>query len=217
MFMISKETKIYIVAPIAYFNGGAELLHQLCSMLNKKRIGSIAVMCYWDKKESVFIDVVVPDHIKRYCTSYTKIIDDSENNLIIVPEQYTQPLKRYKSIQKCVWWLGMNQYFWWSEMSAHPFLKLAYHWGRYLVGRDTPLRPSELKASNISHLAQCWYGVSYLHTKGFHNVGYLSDYIYSKYDDCVAGERDIIVLYNPKRNIKFLKKIKILGQAPTYG
>lgn len=206
MFKISEKTKIYIVATTTYFNGGGELLHQLCDVLNRN--GREAYMCYLDKKTLTFKYVQLPEHIQKYKIMVTNAIEDNEYNILIVPEKFTEPFRDLINVQKCIWWLGMNQYFWRSELNKYPTLEVIYHWTRYLSGQKTPLPPYKLKGKDIVHLSQCWYGVAFLNKKGFHNVGYLSDYINGMHEDFGKIEnREDIVLYNPKRNVKYLNKI----------
>ena len=215
MFEISDKTKVYIVSNPYYFNGGGELLHQLCDALNNNGIDSY--MCYFDIKKHQFIKADIPDHIKLYNTHPCDGIEDNECNIIIVPEKYTEPFKGLNRIQKCIWWLGMNQYFWTSELYSWPRLTVLYHWLLYLSGKATPLPPHKIKGQEIRHLSQCWYGVAFLNNKGFHNVAYLSDYINELHLDLGENvERENIVLYNPKRNIKYLKKVMKYDESIKY-
>ncbi len=209
MFRLNQNSKIYIVAPVDYFNGGAELLHQLCDVMRRNHLD--AYMCYYSKVTNDYEKISLPEHLKVYHLKTLQKMEDNFQNLLIVPEKYTQPLRKYNKIQKCVWWLGINNYFWYSEIyGCYSMAVFAYHWMRYLLGKCTPMSFGEIKRMNIQHLSQCWYGVAFLQKKGLHNVAYLSDYIniiHEEFEKNDANRKDII-LFNPKRNTKYIKAIK---------
>ena len=215
MFDIRKETIVYIVAPTTYFNGGGELLHQLCDQLNSN--GKKATMCYWDKDKQSLVDIQLPEHIKKYNIQKSFNIEDEEKNIVITPEQYTEVFRGLNNVQKCIWWLGMNQYFWYSELWKHSAIGVIKHWVEYIIGKNTPLPPFRIKGKDYIHLAQCWYGVSYLNKRGFHNVGYLSDYINVVHENAKkVNNKENIIIYNPKRNLKYLKKIMKYDENVKY-
>lgn len=209
MFKLSQDSKIYIITPVDYFSGGAELLHQLCDVM--RRNGLNAYMCYYNRITDSYEKINLPDHLSGYDLDETREIEDQAGNLLIVPEKHTQPLRRYTKLQKCVWWLGMNNYFWYSEIYGYYSLAVfGYHWMRYFMGKNTPMMFDEIKKIEIQHLSQCWYGVAFLQKKGLHNVAYLSDYINTLHEEageCEVDKKDII-LYNPKRNTKYIRAIK---------
>lgn len=215
MFNLSRTSKIYITAPPHYASGGPELLHQLCAMLTSR--GLNAAMYYRDplSKHQIY-ENPVPERFFQYQTTYVNEIEDSSNNLLIVPETITRPLAEYKYIQKCEWWLGANNFFWLKEINSHKYLVFAYHWFLFIIGRPIPLSLGQIKKQGAIHLAQCWYAVSYLNYKGLHNVAYLSDYLGKDFfQSCAsfntskeASSRRNIILYNPKRNIKYIKILK---------
>ncbi|MDD3220922.1 MAG: hypothetical protein PHG07_00870 [Lachnospiraceae bacterium] len=206
MFKLIEESKIYIVAPPSYASGGPELLHQLCAALCQR--GFDAKMYYCDKfKGHENYENPVPDRFLIYNTTFVNEVEDDENNLLIVPETVNTELIKFKHIQKCMWWLGANNYFWLKEINSHKYLTFLYHWSHRLLRRPTPLTFNQIKNANAVHLAQCWYAVSYLEKKGLHNIAYLSDYLADRYiterlDD--YPKRHNVILYNPSRNVKFI-------------
>lgn len=209
VFQLNQNTKIYIIAPTDYFNGGAELLHQLCDVMRRNHLN--AYMCYYNKTRDCYEKVNLPQHLEGYVLKTVRAIEDSAENLLIVPEKCTQPLRKYYEIQKCLWWLGVNNYFWYSEIYGYYSMAVfVYHWLNYFRGKCTPMFFGEIKKMNIQHLSQCWYGVAFLQKKGIHNVAYLSDYINGVHEDYrpTGMDRKDIILYNPKRNPKYIRAIK---------
>lgn len=91
--------KIYILVP-EFRSGGPENLHQLCSYLNE--IGEEAYIYYFNNTERTEPIYHFPN------IKITKYIQDSEENLLIVPEIYS--LKNIKAglkkIKYAIWWLS---------------------------------------------------------------------------------------------------------------
>ena len=211
MFQLTKNSKIYIVAPPAEASGGPELLHQLCNALCRR--GFQAYMCYSKKNsDDIFTDNPVHEKYKIYNTKFVKTVEDEPQNLLIVPEMITRPLALYKTIQKCVWWLGANNYFWLKEIDSHKYWLWFAHHIRKLLGMKTPLTFRQIKKETDYHLSQCWYTAGYLERKGIHNVVYLSDYLSPIFltDENISGRymKEDMVLYNPSRNMKYIHKLE---------
>ena len=74
---------IYIVCPPNYRTGGVELLHQLIYSISENRDN---VFCVYESLENYDYEIV--EDYKKYVSSYilSSDIEDSENNLLIVPE-----------------------------------------------------------------------------------------------------------------------------------
>ena len=213
MFNLTRKSKIYIVAPPSIASGGPELLHQLCYELNQLHIN--AQMFYYDKNnpQKRYANPI-PHNYYRYNVNYVEYIEDDENNLLIVPETITAPLKNYSSIKKCIWWLGANNYFWFNEDAI---LSTLCHWIRYILHLPVQLTFAEIKELQVYHLAQCWYLKKFVEQKGILNVGYLSDYINEDFINCVEQNREYekrnIILYNPKRKQKLIKFLQRKNSA----
>ncbi|WP_270602131.1 hypothetical protein [Faecalimonas umbilicata] len=214
MYKLTKNNEIYIGCPPQYASGGPELLHQLCFLLNKR--GYSAYM-YYNCKE-VFDGDPVAERFKHYHNPYKEKITDSAENIFIVPETLIDYLNDYQYIGKCVWWLGINHYLLPTELCSHKYLRVIWHYILMGLRIKKPMTISELKKKNIYCWAQCWYAVSFLLNKGLHNVAYLSDYISEQFfenyneNNFKAKYRKNIVLYNPKRNTKYIEQI--IKQAP---
>lgn len=208
MFNFYNDTKVYIVAPPVKASGGPELLHQLCAVLNQQHIN--AQMFYWDRNhpERRYANPIHP-RFYQYNDTYTEQIEDSDRNLLIVPEGITAPLKKYFYIQKCIWWLGANNYFCFNEDTIPDVI---YHWLRRGLHLPVQLSFAQIKKIPVYHLAQCQYIIKFLEQKGIKEVEYLSDYInddFIKYaEQNRKCERKNIILYNPKRKQKILKKLQ---------
>ncbi len=216
MYKITKNTKVYIGCPPNFASGGPELLHQLCYFLNEKGIN--AYMFY--NCNGKYDGNPVAKRFTHYETTFVEKIEDSEKNIFIVPESLMNSLMDYKLINKCIWWLGINHYLLPTELYPHKYLRVVWHYILKFLGIKKVLTINEVKKQNISNWAQCWYAVSYLRNKGLYNVAYLSDYISEQFIESYrrnkhkfnADQKEDIVLYNPKRNTKYIKKL--MKKAP---
>ena len=159
MFHLTVGSQIYIVAPPYTASGGPELLHQLCAILNQK--GFHAFMFYREKlKKSQIYEKPVPERFLHYNTPFIAEIEDSKENLLIVPETITRPLIEYKNIQKCEWWLAANNYFWIMEINSHKYLTFAYHCLQFLLGKPTPLSFNTKKTKCYTYCTMLVYSVT---------------------------------------------------------
>lgn len=95
--------KIYVASPGEKDNGGGESLHQLVDALN--RLGYDAYIYYFDSKRDTILEKMLIYNVKL-----SKQVEDDENNLLVCPEMFTYPLKKYKKIQKCIWFLSLDFY-----------------------------------------------------------------------------------------------------------
>ena len=95
--------KIYVVTYANASSGGNESLHQLCSKLNNLNLD--AYIYYLNNPKAA-----IPYKFKRYNIKSTHNIDDSEENILIVPEISTSFLYKFNKIKKCIWWLSLDFY-----------------------------------------------------------------------------------------------------------
>ncbi len=99
-----KFEKIYIFCPTDVVSGGVNSLQILCNALVNNNIDA---KIYYIKPDEEFINHAV---IRSFNTPYTTHIDDSDENLLIVPEAYIPVLHQYASIRKMIYWLGIYFY-----------------------------------------------------------------------------------------------------------
>ena len=100
------DAKIYIFCPPDIISGGPEALHQLCYYMRKTGID--AKMVYYLSHKTVS-----PERYYLYetCAIDYEEIEDSEKNILIVPETATLYLRCFRRIRKCIWWLSVDNYF----------------------------------------------------------------------------------------------------------
>ena len=101
MVDVFSNTKIYILCPSNVTAGGTESLHQVACKLRSFRI---------DAKMVFYPDVSNPTihaPYKKYKPVITDFIEDTEHNVLIIPEIFIHPLlDQFKKIRKIIWWLS---------------------------------------------------------------------------------------------------------------
>lgn len=202
---IKIETKIYVACPANIVTGGPELLHQLVHELNK--LGFNAFMYYYNKIENKY---PIDESYINYHNKFIEEIEDNKNNIIIVPEVNTQLLYEYQNIQKIIWWLSVDNYFYFLQSNTK--IKKIIKSILYKIG----ILPNNKiykfdKDQKIIHFVQSEYAKQLLKKKFINDIYYLSDYLNSHFIEKQLlnnhTEKMDIVIYNPKKGISFTKKL----------
>lgn len=195
--------KIYIISPVGATTGGMELLQQLCFCLNS--FGLRGYMFYIGEFKGSQMEHVYAEYRNPSAVS----IEDSEKNIIIVPEVYTYKLYKFNRIKKYIWWLSVDNYQA-SGKKKYTFLKQVMATGMDFCNR--------YQFKKVRHLFQSEYARQYLiYVRKIKEdqVMRLSDYLNAKYfmmaENNIEEKRQDWILYNPKKGMDFtyhlIKKI----------
>ena len=192
-----------MACPAGLKTGGTELAHQLVFCLNQ--IGVHAIMAYYGEKHSVG----VTKGFERYIdTSITlSEVEDSEENILVIPESHPEFLKSFKKIKKYIWWMSVDNYLRYHNIlfsiinyGFKNFLKSVKHGKFHFI--NYPLNNS------IFHLYQSEYAKQFLKSKKINSIHRLSDYLNTDYLNINCNtERKNSVLYNPAKGFKFTQKL----------
>jgi hypothetical protein len=181
--------------------GGLESLHQL--HYNLLQLGYTSKMVYYPYEKK---DCIHPNYLK-YKPDVSTNINDSEINVLIVPEVFTFHLYKYKRIRKVIFWLSVDNYY--KGMPKETvYLKLKKLFGVYDF---FDLKRKKRDDYAIYHLAQSRYALNFLMNEGVSalKVGFITDYIhptfYSDFDQSEISNKENIVLYNPIKGFEFTK------------
>lgn len=230
MIEVGKNSKIYVVAPAAFHTGGPQLLHQLVYHLRNDL--KISAFMYYIPENSQ--NPVHPEY-QKYENPYLSNIEDSHDNILIVPEIYQgiHMLKRFNSIRKIIWWLSVDNFvlsFFSPDIEkSYNFLmkkilyKLTFRSDydkndlivQKILGEPDKYIEAEKLYSILSladyHFCQSHYAYDFLIKRKVdkNTIFYLSDYIDEEF---LNSELDLsikqdIVAYNPKKGFNFTKKI----------
>ncbi len=228
--ILTKKTKIYVMAPSNTFTGGPELLHQVAFSL--KKIFKIEVnMFYLPNLDRNFVH----NNFKKYNLKHSKFVEDDPKNILIIPEYYLflKYSLKYKKIKKVLWWLSIDNYFGYkfkydfnkfvrslikipfniinlfNKITNYYFGMIAYHDYLKIIYKFINLNnQKELKQIDF-HLAQSIYAFNYL-KKFFFNLRYLSDFQRSeilKNNKINLKNKKNYICYSNKSN-DFIKKIE---------
>lgn len=207
IFNLRDESKIYIACPANHKTGGTELLHQLAYQLHKYE-KKVYVAYYFEGKCDK--NDPTPDAFKKYVESVCTFsqIEDSPDNLLILPEVCIGKHRKFKCIKKAIWWLSVdfykNRVTYLDRLKKYGFLSLCKHIILHDSAGEKDLRKIHL------HLFQSYYAADFLKQIGIpdEKLFYLSDYINDIYLEPfeLEGRKDI-VLYNPKKGLEFTQKL----------
>ncbi|WP_133014393.1 hypothetical protein [Clostridium cuniculi] len=218
---IKKNTKVYIACPYKYISGGPETLHQLVDKLRNKGYDAYIYYINFKNKEKEEL----PEKFKKYNVKIAKIIEDSEDNVLVVPETNTEIIYRYKNIRKSIWWLSVD-FYWkssgrelakWSPIfkkvnidnvlgkSIHNILSV-YKTIKYKKFKMFDIINGKDK-NKYFHMYNSEYGRKFLINHGIkeENMEYLCGPIDDKYikDINIIKNKKNIVAYNPKKGKEF--------------
>ncbi|MDB5019902.1 MAG: hypothetical protein JWQ28_1029 [Pedobacter sp.] len=212
MIEIGKDAIVYLLCPPAYASGGPELMYQLA---NKLETYGINAFMYYHPKH----DDPVHENYKVYGTKAADTIVNDRKNLIIVPEALASKfntLEGFNDIRKCIWWLSIDNFF--KKLYKRTIPR---NIAKIPVLADLKIPEKRFFASEVIekkydyHLAQSHYAIEFLRKKKI-NAEYLSDYLsitfLARADEVQTAKKENLVLYNPKKGIKFTEKI--IAKAP---
>jgi hypothetical protein len=187
---------IYIACLPYFATGGTELLHQFCAELIKQ--GGEACILYHKAKNDP-----VAERFKKYKVPYiTDVNKLNETDILVVPEVLTDLLYEWSGGRKVIWWLSVD-FFFKSRYSKRNLYR------KYILGKKF----YNFDDGNVVHYVQSRYANDFLLKRKIQPKGYLSDYLGEEFiKDAVKVSnekfnRNPIVLYNPKKGLKFTEKI----------
>jgi hypothetical protein len=215
---VKSMKKIYVLCPYGLVTGGPDALHQLVYYLNNE--GYDASIVYTDIK-SYKHEIPIPYQL--YIEKYLLLddIEDDNSNAIIVPETINNVLNNYTKMEKYIWWLSVD-----NDLNSSGFknkvkiilkkikfknLKKIYKLNTlklFLQHKKFDFSSQE----KIKHLCASYYAYDYVtkNSNSKKNI-YLCIEPISKLflDKSVFNDKnkEDIILYNPKKNFEFTKKI----------
>jgi hypothetical protein len=215
---MSNYSKVYIITDSRSTSGGVESMHQLASEIND--IEKKSYIYYRDLGEKGNINSI-PDKFRGYNLQVASAIEDEKENILIVPEVYTEELYKYRKIKKCIWWLSLDYYF--DAISILSTAKRIEKLGRLpkaiypliivaLGIKRFPYRHFKFKQdkNNFMHFYNCEYIRQYLLRMGVkeENTCYLCGPIREEY---LKGKehafKEVMVAFNPAKGLNFTNKI----------
>ena len=180
--------KVLVCCPCNYVTGGIELLHQLCSELNKYPWIQAKMWYRWYRSDQ--FDSPQPHEYDCYVNEYVVMTDPSPDYVLIFPEIWASQTnqEQYLHNQKIIYWESVDNYFSWT--------------------------PKELQnkfPDGTIHLAQSYYAMDFLKNTlkiPSDQVIYVTDYLNESFLlDTKKAKKKKQVIYNPKKGMGFTEKI----------
>lgn len=209
--------KVYVLCPANVKSGGPELLHQLVFQLNKIFKEQKAYITYYNLGKTSPVEPSYNKYINNNWITEDQVEDNPEN-LVVIPETGLSEFEKFKKIQKAIWWLSVDNFLNTNKFSFLVKQVGLLHAVAAKLKGNIKDRSKLIYKANY-HFYQSYYAKDFLMKNAIDNskMFYLSDYINDKYVNkrvsALSHYRNDVVLYNPKKGIKFTRKI--MDAAPT--
>ncbi len=224
------DTIYYVICPSNNDTGGPKDLHQLA--LELKKLEKKVFMYYFPTNS----DVKIHKNYEIFNIPFVTEIDDSEKNILIVPETNQAILisKQYKKIQKILWWLSLDFFFITSFSQNNSkiiksIIKFPYEitcifnkitknffgnlsLSKYLkiIYLNFPFKNFVKLRDFKMNLSQSMYQYKVLNSKNVKS-NLLFDFIRDEYFDArkniLLKDKQNIICYNPSKSSTFMKRI----------
>ncbi len=216
MIKIFCDSKVYIHAPYNFATGGVELLHQLADLLRANDIDAYIIY------NTTVTNPVIVDEYKKYNIKVATNIDNNHKNIEVFPEVFSNKIRTNDSTQKILWWLSVDNFFTssvnylsiknWSHLTYKSICKQIIRRAYYLLRGQNLFKNNvsleSLAKYDIINCYQSEYAQYFLQANGLKFSLPLKDYINTDYtNDIDYSDRDDIILYNPKKGLKFTKQL----------
>lgn len=207
--------KIYVAIPDSGTKGGVESLYQFAS--GCRDIGYQSYVYYFNQPRKI---LQIPESMSRkYDLHRAEKVEDIAENIIIFPEMYTYPLRKFRYIKKCIWFLSLNYY-----LESDPVYKARDSLRKRNLPRillpaaaiamavmtTSSFRRICIHKEKISYyLYNCEYAHNYI--ESVCDYSHFSHYLCGPIDDIYFETVDIrkekIVSYNPKKCTDYTNKV----------
>ncbi|MCR5303678.1 MAG: hypothetical protein K6E33_03875, partial [Lachnospiraceae bacterium] len=199
----SKYKKVYVACPSFIKTGGPELLHQLVYWLNHYFGNAVIAYLDYGEEKRAKVPFSHPEFFHYVCGSAELFeeIEDSPENVLVVPEGWSLTCTKVKNMKQMFWWLSVDNFI------------ASVTYGGQDDQENTKKVLNMLENVIDLHLVQSEYAGDYIRKNGFPDdrIEYLSDYINQTYldnaDTALECPKEDIVLYNPKKGFDFVEKV----------
>lgn len=211
--MKSKFKKVFVLAPAKYATGGVELAHQLVDVINND--GGEAYIVY-EKDGKIIPNLPVTSAYISYNIKVANKIEDSDKNILVLPEIYFDYTYRFSKMSFGLWWMSVDNHYHstnWRDVRYSPggIIDKINYIRSYLRKRSkNKIRDLKKIEDRIVNLYQSAYAQNHLYNLGFSRVLPLKDYIntaFTAHNINLNSTRKNTVLYNPAKGWRFTKKI----------
>lgn len=220
---------IYVIVPLEAATGGGESLHQLAAALMER--GQNVSIVYSQSQISMRrkppISTCPYKHFEKYAIPVAETVEDSPENILIVPEVETHLLYKFHKIKKVIWWLSLTfflaqkNYYTQAKMYAFQYhrspFRFPIHFAEALYkGRIKPSKHTYNFETDkpVFHLYNCEYVREYLKINHvpYEEMLYLCgpiDKIYLDYASKTSMDcnKERIVVFNPAKDVGYAQAV----------
>lgn len=202
--------KIYIFCPNNAVTGGPEALHQLQYYMRDCGLDSYLVYYFSKSTECTPRYKIYNPRIISY-----EDIEDSEKNIIIVPEVATTYLKYYKRARKLIWWLSVNNYLQWKKNGSAIKDCIKHILNRFIKTGTPYMYSCQMRITDsVYHACGSQYAFDFLisskqNIKPSMLVEPISKQFYDAGPETIfqSTARDDVILYNPSKPSQIMEKL----------
>ncbi|RYX87313.1 hypothetical protein EON73_01660 [bacterium] len=201
--------KVYVMCPAYLSTGGTELLHQLVYKLIN--VFKIDACIYYPNVEWKYEFNPTPTKFVKYIgENWVESLDDSADQILIIPETMSKNINQYQHTELWIWWLSIDNFFV-TIGKSYTYEKYNHPNPEWLIRKLFNLKPyknlaATLHQQNIKlQLYQSEYARLFLEKSGAQNLYPLSDYTDSSLiNNTLQSEQKRLnqVLYNPIKGLK---------------
>lgn len=210
--------KVFVTCPAYLATGGTELLHQLVyKFIN---IYKIDTYIFYPNVQKELGDCPTPIKFVKYIeNNWVEKLDDSPNQILIVPETMVSMVDSYNKTELWIWWLSVDNFFLnlGTGISYKTYIKPNLKWKLIKLLNFKPYKKLNKLLNTLSHkqniklhLYQSEYANLFLQALGLQRINPLSDYIdqslINKWGNKTAGRLDQ-VLYNPAKGFEITSQL----------
>ncbi|MBQ6296275.1 MAG: hypothetical protein IJK81_01020 [Selenomonadaceae bacterium] len=194
------DSKVYVLCPRNYASGGPELCHQLCSQLIRLNINAFMFYIPNTSKNNP-----VPEVYIKYHLPYTFDLEDSEKNIFVIPEYFSEYLYTVKKIQRVFWWLSVDNYI--KKIS----ILLNSHLSKVMTEPTPKFFYFSKEDSNITHFFQSEYTRQFIIINGITNAKSVETCMNQNFlnyaNNVDLNKKENIVAYNPSKGIEITQQL----------
>ena len=220
----------YIICHSNSDTGGPKDLHQLA--LELKNLGKKVFIYYFPINQ----DIKVHKNLEIFNLPFVNKIEDSERNILIVPETNQAILisKQYKKIQKLLWWLSLDFFFitnfsqnyskytksiikfpfevalFFNNITKNYFGNLSFSKYLKIIYLNFPFKNFVKLQEFKMNLSQSMYQYKILNLKNVKSrllFDYIRDEYFNARKDVSIKDKQNIICYNPSKSSIFMQRI----------
>lgn len=220
---------IYVIVPLEAASGGGESLHQLAAALMERgqSVSIVYTQSQISMRRKLTISACPHKHFEKYAIPVAETVEDSPENILIVPEVETHFLYKFQKIKKVIWWLSLTfflaqkNYYTQAKMQAFKCHRSSFifpiHFAEALLkGRIKPSKHTYNFETDkpVFHLYNCEYVREYLKLNHVpcDEMLYLCgpiDKIYLDYASKTSMDysKERIIVFNPAKDTGYAQAV----------